>query len=132
MHDTYVLVHGLLMFFFHEYLSYRSLSLNSEVLLFFNLCLYLLSCFLLQKLDPFLSKLRATAKYLICVIQDLSDIDVMPKNFDETTQTIKHHEESVKSALCDQRLISLQSDGKGIISDLQKEEEYMSHTEDYR
>ncbi|XP_076112439.1 puratrophin-1-like isoform X2 [Mytilus galloprovincialis] len=85
-----------------------------------------------MKLDPFLSKLRATAKYLICVIQDLSDIDVMPKNFDETTQTIKHHEESVKSALCDQRLISLQSDGKGIISDLQKEEEYMSHTEDYR
>ncbi|XP_052062910.1 uncharacterized protein LOC127702659 isoform X3 [Mytilus californianus] len=85
-----------------------------------------------MKLDPFLSKLRATAKYLICVMQDLSDVDVVPKNFDETTRTIKHHEESVKSALCDQRLISLQSDGKGIISDLQKEEEYMSHTEDYR
>lgn len=65
-------------------------------------------------------------------MQDLSDVDVVPKNFDETTRTIKHHEESVKSALCDQRLISLQSDGKGIISDLQKEEEYMSHTEDYR
>lgn len=85
-----------------------------------------------QKLDPFLSKLRSTAKYLICVMQDLSDIDGMPKSASETSQMITHHEESVKSALCDQRLISLQSDGKGIISDLRKEEEFMSHTEDYR
>lgn len=85
-----------------------------------------------MKLDPFLSKLRATAKYLICVIQDLSDIDEMPKTVSETSQLISHHQEAVKSALCDQRLISLQSDGKGIISDLRKEEEYMAHTEDFR
>lgn len=65
-------------------------------------------------------------------MQDLSDIDGMPKSASETSQMMTHHEESVKSALCDQRLISLQSDGKGIISDLRKEEEFMSHTEDYR
>ena len=65
-------------------------------------------------------------------MQDLSDTDNLPKTSAVTNQMITQHEESVKSALCDQRLISLQSDGKGIISDLRKEEEFMSHTEDYR
>ena len=93
---------------------------------------YMRYIFLYQELDPFLSKIRTVAKYLVCIMQDLSEVETMPKTSKESGQLIEHHQQIVKSAFRDQRFISLQSEGESIINCLRREDIHMGHSEDYR
>jgi len=86
----------------------------------------------LQKLDPFVCKLRSVAKYLVCIMQDLSDVESMPPTAHETSQLIEHHEQLIKSVFEDQRIASIQTDGEGIINTLKREDLHMGHSVDYR
>ncbi|XP_021379312.1 puratrophin-1-like isoform X3 [Mizuhopecten yessoensis] len=85
-----------------------------------------------MKLDPFVSKLQAAAKYLVCIMQDLSDAAGVPRTTKEANQLIEHHEQLIKSVFEDQRLMSVQTDGEGVINCLQREVVHLSHSQDYR
>ncbi|KAK3086025.1 hypothetical protein FSP39_012335 [Pinctada imbricata] len=85
-----------------------------------------------MELDPFVSKIRTVAKYLVCIMQELSEVETMPKTSKESGQLIEHHQHLVKSAFKDQRFVSLQAEGESIINCLRREDLHMGHSEDYR
>ena len=83
-------------------------------------------------MDPFVSKLRTAAKYMVCIMQDLSDVDAMPKSAKESAELLEHHEQLIRSVFEDQRLQSVQTDGQGILTCLRREEVHLGHSLDYR
>ncbi|XP_033754593.1 puratrophin-1-like isoform X1 [Pecten maximus] len=85
-----------------------------------------------MKLDPFVSKLQAAAKYLVCIMQDLTDAGGVPRTTKQANELIEHHEQLIKSVFDDHRLMSVQTDGEGVINCLQREAVYLSHSQDYR
>lgn len=85
-----------------------------------------------QELDPFISKIRGVAKYLMVTMQELSEPHIMPVTAQEARQLIEHHEQSMKAAFNDARLISLQNEGESIINCLRRMDAHMGHSEDYR
>uniref|UniRef100_K1R8V1 Puratrophin-1 n=1 Tax=Magallana gigas TaxID=29159 RepID=K1R8V1_MAGGI len=84
------------------------------------------------ELDPFISKIRGVAKYLMVTMQELSEPHIMPVTAQEARQLIEHHEQSMKAAFNDARLISLQNEGESIINCLRRLDAHMGHSEDYR
>ncbi|XP_069113998.1 puratrophin-1-like isoform X2 [Argopecten irradians] len=85
-----------------------------------------------MKLDPFVSKLQAAAKYLVCIMQDLTQTGGVPRTTKEANQLIEHHEQLIKSVFDDHRLMSVQTDGEGVINCLKREANHLSHSQDYR
>ncbi|XP_060080270.1 uncharacterized protein LOC132559667 [Ylistrum balloti] len=85
-----------------------------------------------MKLDPFVSKLQSAAKYLVCIMQDLTETGGVPRTTKEANHLIEHHEQLIKSVFDDHRLISVQTDGEGVINCLQREAVHLSHSQDYR
>nr|XP_022340568.1 pleckstrin homology domain-containing family G member 4B-like isoform X5 [Crassostrea virginica] len=84
------------------------------------------------ELDPFISKIRSVAKYLMVTMHELSEPHVMPDTAQESRQLIEHHEQSMKAAFNDSRLISIQNEGESIINCLRRLDVHMGHSEDYR
>lgn len=83
-------------------------------------------------MDPFISKIRSVAKYLMVTMHELSEPHVMPDTAQESRQLIEHHEQSMKAAFNDSRLISIQNEGESIINCLRRLDVHMGHSEDYR
>ncbi|XP_062574245.1 pleckstrin homology domain-containing family G member 4B-like isoform X2 [Saccostrea cucullata] len=84
------------------------------------------------ELDPFMSKIRNVAKYLMVTMQDLSEPQVMPVSTQEARHLIEHHEQTMRTAFNDPRLISLQNEGESVINCLRRMDAHMGHSEDYR
>jgi hypothetical protein len=83
-------------------------------------------------LDPFINKIRSVAKYLMVTMQELSEPHVMPVTAQESRQLIEHHEQTMKAAFNDARLISIQNEGESVINCLRRMDPHMGHSEDYR
>ena len=65
-------------------------------------------------------------------MHELSEPHVMPDTAQESRQLIEHHEQSMKAAFNDSRLISIQNEGESIINCLRRLDVHMGHSEDYR
>lgn len=85
-----------------------------------------------QKLEPFVVNCRTVAKYIIGVMQDLSNASSVPKTSKDASQMIVIHERCIQSAFNDPRVVTFQNEGEALINSLKKEEVTLGHTEDYR
>ncbi|CAL1530642.1 unnamed protein product, partial [Lymnaea stagnalis] len=84
-----------------------------------------------KKLEPFMSSCRSVACSLVDAMQQITSSEQMPQTVAESSEMIQAHEQVVKLAFEDERLLALQSDGPAIISALRREEESLAHTQDY-
>ncbi len=65
-------------------------------------------------------------------MQDLSNLEKLPRTTNETSQLIEQHEELVKRAFDDPRLVVLQQDGENTMSSLRRNEYMSAHSDDYK
>ncbi|XP_046570770.1 puratrophin-1-like [Haliotis rubra] len=85
-----------------------------------------------MKLEPFLADCREVAKYLVQVMQDLSSLEKLPRTTLATSQLIEQHEQMVKQAFDDPRLVVLQQDGETTMSSLRRNSSLSAHSDDYK
>ncbi|XP_055890827.1 uncharacterized protein LOC106076280 isoform X3 [Biomphalaria glabrata] len=85
-----------------------------------------------KKLEPFLSNCRLVACRLVDAMQHVTASDLLPQSVAQSTEMIQAHETAVREVFEDETLLVLQSDGPSIISSLKREEEFFSHSQDYR
>lgn len=79
-----------------------------------------------------MSSCRTVACRLVDAMQEISSCEHMPQSVAESADMIRAHDQMVKMAFEDEKLLTLQSDGPGIMSALMREEELFAHSEDYR
>nr|KAI8762098.1 puratrophin-1-like isoform X2 [Biomphalaria glabrata] len=65
-------------------------------------------------------------------MQHVTASDLLPQSVAQSTEMIQAHETAVREVFEDETLLVLQSDGPSIISSLKREEEFFSHSQDYR
>ncbi|XP_055955846.1 pleckstrin homology domain-containing family G member 4B isoform X2 [Patella vulgata] len=85
-----------------------------------------------MKLEPFLNSCREVAKFLVSIMQEISSVQKLPKTAQEASHLIEEHEERVKKAFTDSRLVALQNDGENTMCSLRREQSSSNHSEDYR
>ncbi|XP_013416410.1 pleckstrin homology domain-containing family G member 4B isoform X4 [Lingula anatina] len=85
-----------------------------------------------MQLEPFLSNCHSAAKFLLAIMREMTSITGMPQTSVDTKKVIERHEQYVRKAFEDARLISLQNEGTAILGLMNKLEPTLGHSQDYR
>ena len=85
-----------------------------------------------QELEPFEKSCREGAKFLVGIMEEIVEIEGLPRNVQDTQKLIDQHEDYVRKAIEDPQLLQLQEVGDTTLETLHSMEKDLCHCNDYR
>ena len=83
-------------------------------------------------METFTIHCQVAARFLVGIMQEMSDYSILPKNVKQTEQCIEQHENCIKKAFDDPRITGLQKEEEAFSASLQEYQAVIGASEDYR